>query len=537
MKSLTYAIMLLVSISFAAAIGSPFSILDVSSLQDLNIKINLTNKEEVFCVQGGNCSIHFLVVNTSTIQNTTVINQNSTNITTNFLTANDVTNLYGQIKFHDNVNMTLENITEIKALIFSDDEPILIGKTVSADSSSNLAIGDRAESYGDQAVSLGFLSTSSGTDATAIGSNTAATGNYAFALGAGAVANSDNSVAVGSNNFCYAEGCVSVGTNTIVNLHSIRSTAIGYSSTVDSYSRYSTAIGHNNAVVGSLIFPYLGSNHSVVIGSNSRLRGHRSMLLGVGTSLIANDTFLANYTDSRFPNNVTAKLFRGGWNGSGVYLKNETNINVGTINASSATIGDGTNGVTIEADGDLQLDGTAQYLVDTDDYAFAVDGYANYGLYFQLTGGGQYQFKDGSANTIMHLPSDQPQLTLTEFNTLFNLYRPIVNLKTFDGQFFSIEKYNAGEGVLRNNDATNGIISIFANNDNNDHIYFQTLGDIPRIDTDGSCDLNMSASGGNIYFEDVDIHLDLNYTMRSGNGSLWNCGVSDSGTPTCSNIG
>ena len=87
-QSLLFIIILLLLSSSVFAIFNPFSILDISDLENVNIQVNLTNKENVFCLQEGNCTLtHLNVTGTSTIVNETVININTTTIESENVTA------------------------------------------------------------------------------------------------------------------------------------------------------------------------------------------------------------------------------------------------------------------------------------------------------------------------------------------------------------------------------------------------------------------------------------------------------------------
>ncbi|HEY0010592.1 MAG TPA: tail fiber domain-containing protein, partial [Candidatus Paceibacterota bacterium] len=115
------------------------------------------------------------------------------------------------------------------------------------------------------------------------------------------------------------------------------------------------------------------------------LTGLSGLLQGNGSSAV---TAIAG-TAGQFPyysgtNTVTAT--------STLYLATSGNIGIGTTSPNSkltvngsASFGDGTNFTGIDADGDLKFSGTADYIVDANEYAFRYSGNETLGLYFDLT--------------------------------------------------------------------------------------------------------------------------------------------------------
>ena len=90
---LFFIIFILLSSSAFALFDNPLSVLDVSGLRNITLNIDIQNKEKVFCLQGGNCSINELHVNNSYEVNETVVNKNITN----------TLNVYGISNFYDKI--------------------------------------------------------------------------------------------------------------------------------------------------------------------------------------------------------------------------------------------------------------------------------------------------------------------------------------------------------------------------------------------------------------------------------------------------
>lgn len=64
-----------------ASILNPISILDISPLNNINIQVNLTNKDDIFCLQYGNCILSNLTVYGGYV-NVSVVNYNITGVST-----------------------------------------------------------------------------------------------------------------------------------------------------------------------------------------------------------------------------------------------------------------------------------------------------------------------------------------------------------------------------------------------------------------------------------------------------------------------
>jgi len=70
-KNMSYILILIVlSSSVYSLFGNTVSILDISTLGDINISMNISNKEEVFCLQGGDCTLNSLSINNQSINST-----------------------------------------------------------------------------------------------------------------------------------------------------------------------------------------------------------------------------------------------------------------------------------------------------------------------------------------------------------------------------------------------------------------------------------------------------------------------------------
>jgi hypothetical protein len=121
-------IIVLILCLFILSSCNSLSILDVSSLDNTTVKINIPNKEDVFCLQGGNCTLNSITADYSTIVNATVINYNITNLNVNgnaSFTGNFETNCLhcedGDVYFHGDGfftgNVTAPNIEVMESLI------------------------------------------------------------------------------------------------------------------------------------------------------------------------------------------------------------------------------------------------------------------------------------------------------------------------------------------------------------------------------------------------------------------------------------
>lgn len=88
-------IMLIEIVSVQAFFANPFSILDASDLANINLKINITNLEDVFCTQGGNCTFTNLTY--------TTVNYNSYNVTGNINATGNIsgTYIFGLVNYSD----------------------------------------------------------------------------------------------------------------------------------------------------------------------------------------------------------------------------------------------------------------------------------------------------------------------------------------------------------------------------------------------------------------------------------------------------
>jgi len=454
------------------------------------------------------------VFNTSTItENLTIID-----ITDTYNVIISGTTIYSNTYYAPLLQLGGDSIAE-------GDYSIAMGLGAEADSTSSVAIGGAAHSNGAEGIAIGG-SSSAGYRAIGLGYWSWATGDYSTASGYATTSSGEGSTAIGTQS--TASGKYSLAMGSYSKAKGNNSVAIGQS--VNASNNNSYAFGKNVTVDGGNSY---GFGKNGISSTDNTFNLHNLNLVVDGYikkdgNYVNSTDELQIYIESNYINDSDTD-----WIIDNQEYWNNTDINVKSINGSSATIGDGTNYLEVESDGDLLLKGTASYLVDADDWAFEVDGYPNYGLFFSLSVSPNpaFQFRSGAngvSETFMALNANAPQLTLYEHNTIFNLQRPRYILNTYDDKQCYFEKWNGAGARIACNDATTGEISIRPNNDVNDYIYFQTLNNVPRIDTSGDTDLNISADGGDINFEDVNIHIDNAVYANDYYGGAGSQGITDS---------
>ena len=100
-KSLFFFGLLILLSSFVSALfDNPFSILDASPLGNITLNIDIMNKEDMFCLQNGNCTIQDLTV-LGAINNATITNYDVTGIW-----LNNSNQVYINSSYPQNLNLT-----------------------------------------------------------------------------------------------------------------------------------------------------------------------------------------------------------------------------------------------------------------------------------------------------------------------------------------------------------------------------------------------------------------------------------------------
>jgi len=103
---------------------------------------------------------------------------------------------------------------------------------------------------------------------------------------------------------------------------------------------------------------------------------------------------------------------------------------------------------------------------------------------------------------------------------------PILSLVDQDDKYLRLQKLDTGNVTLICNE---GGLFVEVSNDTDDYLTLTTVSDVPTLATVGSCDLAITASSGNITFDDE--NLTTTGTITGGSGILGNVTV-DSGSIT-----